>query len=333
MNGQTMLKRFQIGDTPLISLPGLVRRGQVSLKAEYANPFGSVKDRTAAYLLAWARRTYGPEVRVVESTSGNLGFALAHIGKQFGIRPILIMDSSLPEARISDLRGTGADVVVVQEPRPGMTLRETRIAVAAEIGQRAGHVWLNQYGNSAGAQAHRESTGPEIWSGCRGAVDAIVASVGTGGTICGIGAALREVTNSPLIVGVEPSGSTISGGEEGEYLTAGSGMRGAPDLVLEFRYLIDHFAQVPDTIAARWALMIRDQFNIEVGQTTGAAVAVAALLAEREGYHVVALAPDRGSAFAPAIRRLAATPATVSDKELIQLRPFGSMRDVKLVGK
>ena len=328
MNGRQILNRFQIGNTPLVTLPGLVQRSQVSLKAEYVNPFGSVKDRTAAYLLAWAWQTYGKDARIVESTSGNLGFALARIGDHFGIRATLVMDCSVPDDRISDLRRTGADVVVVQEPRPGMTLRDTRIAVASELDQRNGSVWLNQYDNPAGVQAHRESTGPEIWNACHGSVDTIVASVGTGGTICGIGAALREMRNPPLIVGVEPLGSTISGGQEGEYLAAGSGMRGAPGLVTEFGYLIDYFAQVPDAVAARWALMIRDRFNIEVGQTTGAAIAVAALLAERERCNVVALAPDRGSAFSTVIRRLAATSTPDRDEELIKLRPFDSARGI-----
>ncbi len=321
-----MLHRFRIGNTPLVTLPNLVRRGRVTLKAEQTNPFGSVKDRTAAYLLAWACRISGADVRVVESTSGNLGFSLACIGRYLGIRPTLVMDSSLPEARISELRSTGADVEVVQEHRLGMTLRETRIAVAAELGEREGYVWLNQYGNPAGVQAHSESTGPEIWDGCQGAVDAVVASVGTGGTICGIGAALCDVSDAPLIVGVEPLGSTISGGDDGDYLPAGSGMRGAPDVVVEFGHLIHYFAQTPNAIAARWALMIRDRFGIEVGQTTGAAVAVAALLAERDGRHVVAVAPDRGSTFESAMRRLAVEPATAPDKELIQLRAFGMTR-------
>src|ERR1035438_9014125 len=207
-----------------------------------------------------------------------------------------------------------------------MTLRETRIAVATELGQREGYVWLNQYGNPAGVQAHMESTGPEIWNGCHGAVDAVVASVGTGGTICGIGAALRDLSNAPLVVGVEPLGSTISGGDDGDYLPAGSGMRGAPGLVIAFRHLIDYFAQTPDDVAARWALMIRDRFGIEIGQTTGAAVAVAALLAERDRCNVVAVAPDQGSALVSAMRRLAAQPATVPDEELIQLRPFEMTR-------
>src|SRR5262245_11174057 len=134
MDGRQILNRFRIGDTPLVTLPGLVQHSQVSLKAEYANPLGSVKDRTAAYLLAWARQEHGKDVRIVESTSGNLGVALARIGGHFGIRATLVMDRSVPDDRISDLRRTGADVMVVREPRPGMTLRETRIALASEIG-------------------------------------------------------------------------------------------------------------------------------------------------------------------------------------------------------
>lgn len=326
LDGRAVLRRFRIGDTPLVILPDLAQRGRVILKLEQANPFGSVKDRTAAYLLAWASQVHGPDVRAVESTSGNLGFALSCIGSYMGMRCTLVMDSSLPEFRIRELRRTSAEIVVVQTPRTGMTLRETRIAVAAELGQRDGYVWLNQYGNPAGMQAHQDSTGPEIWDVSRGAVDAIVASVGTGGTICGIGAALRNDSKAPLIVGVEPVGSTISGGTEGEYLPAGSGMRGTPEIVAQFGHVVDCFAQIPDALAARWALTVRERFGIEVGQTTGAAVAVAALLAKREGCTAVAVAPDRGPAFVPAMRQLAARPTTVPDDELITMRPFGSER-------
>jgi cysteine synthase len=305
MDGRAMLRHFAIGDTPLIGLRHLARRGRVSLKAEYANPFGSVKDRTAAYLLAWARSVSDPGVRVVESTSGNLGVALTRIGAAIGLRTTLVMDASLPPARVNSVRQLGADVELVRQTWPGLTFRETRIALTAELGARPGSIWLDQYSNPAGMRAHQETTGPEIWFGRHGTVDAVVASVGTGGTICGIGFALQEMPHSALVVGVEPVGSTIFGGCDADYLPAGSGMRGKPAVIKMFGGVINLSAQVPDQVAARWALTLRERFRIRVGQTTGAAVAVAVLLAERYDYHAVAVAADHGDAFLTAMRRLA----------------------------
>jgi cysteine synthase A len=324
VSAPAVLRSFDIGNTPLVALPDLVPGGQVWLKGEYENPFGSVKDRTAAYLLAWARRLAGPRVRVVESTSGNLGIALVRMSRLLGLSCTLVMDASVPPDRITEVRGTGADIELVRTSRPGLTFRDTRIEVAAEIGRRPGCIWLNQYANRAGMRAHQEGTGPEILRDSRGLVDAVVASVGTGGTICGIGAAVRESCRPPVVVGVEPAGSTISGGRDGDYLPAGSGMRGTPGIVTEFGRLIDRFAHVPDAVAACWALTVRRRYGLQVGPTTGAAVAVAALLAG-QGLRVVAVAPDRGAAFLPAMRRLAAEPPSAPDGELIELRSFGGV--------
>jgi cysteine synthase len=321
-DGRMMMKRFGIGDTPLIPMHGLTLRGQVWLKAEYANPYGGVKDRTAAYLLAWAAAETGPDVKVVESTSGNLGLALAHLGGSVGIPVTLVMDASLPAQRIEEVRRTGASVRVVDSPRSGMTFRESRIAAARELGDLPGWVWLNQYGNDAGMQAHEETTGPEIWEHLHGGVDLVVASVGTGGTICGIGAALAAATPRPLIVGVEPVGSTISGGVDGEYLPAGSGMRGCPEIIDRYRGLVDLFAKVPDRLSAAWALELLQRFGLEVGQTTGAATAVAATLATQRDARVVVIAPDHGRAFRSAMRFLAPAPPTPEDAAQIQINPF-----------
>jgi cysteine synthase len=333
MNAAGTLRRLGIGDTPLIPLPGLVASGKVWLKAEYANPVGSVKDRTAVYLMSWARHVVGPGVRVIESTSGNLGRALIHLGRGLDIACTLVMDASAPSRIVSEFRETGADVELVGRPGPGMTLRETRIALADELGRRPGSIWLNQYDNDVGMMAHQESTGREILRDCAEPVDAVVGSVGTGGTICGIAAALRDWSTPPLVVGAEPAGSTISGGPEGDYLSAGSGMRGMPGIVRKFGWMIDRFAHVPDCVAARWALILRMRYGLRVGQTTGAAVAVAALLADQESMRVIAIAPDHGEAFLPAMRRLAVTSPVSADARRIELHDFGpGSRDRATVG-
>jgi cysteine synthase A len=321
--GRTVMDMVGIGGTALLPLPGIATRGRVWLKAEYTNPFGSVKDRTAAYLLAWAREEGGPDVSVVDSTSGNLGVALAHLGPRFGVHVTLVMDGSLPIERIEGVRRAGASVRVVHECHDGLTFRESRIAVARELGRQPGWLWLNQYGNEAGVRAHEETTGPEVWADLNGEVDVVVASVGSGGTLCGIGAALRGRSRSLLIVGVEPVGSTISGGADGEYLPSGSGMRGMPETVARHRSLIDFFAKTPDRVAAAWAVHLMQRYGLEVGLTTGAAVAVAVMLAEEWNAQIALIAPDRGHSFRPAIDRLAQNVSTSGSASLIDMRRFG----------
>lgn len=307
-DGRDVVDRFRIGATPLVALKGFDfgEGARVTLKAEYANPFGSVKDRAAAYLLAWATRTYGPDVRLVESTSGNLGVALGYLAAGTA-RLTIVMDTSIPQARWEAAKASGADVVVVDRARSGLTQRETRIAAARELGDRPGHVWLNQYGNAEGVRAHRETTGSEILADAGADLHAVVASVGTGATICGIGQAVRHAGHRATVIGVEPVGSTIAGGEDGDYLPAGAGMRGPSDLVRECGDVIDRFAQVTDAAAAWWALAIRSQLGVAVGLTTGAAVAAAADVARCEGGHVIAIAADACDVFLPAMRRLAAS--------------------------
>jgi len=323
MDGRTVMGLVGIGRTALLPLPGIAARGQVWLKAEYTNPFGSVKDRTAAYLLAWAREEGGPDVSVVESTSGNLGMALANLGPRFGVHVTLVMDDSLPIERIEDVRRAGASVRVVHECHDGLTLRESRIAVARELGRQPRWLWLNQYGNEAGVRAHEETTGPEIWADLNGEVDAVVASVGSGGTLCGIGAAMRRCSRSLRIVGVEPVGSTISGGVDGAYLPSGAGMRGMPETVARHRSLIDFFTKTPDRVAAAWAVHLMRRYGLEVGLTTGAAVAVAVMLAEEWNVRIAVIAPDRGHSFRPAIDLLAQNVPILGSTALIHLRRFG----------
>ncbi len=280
-----------VGNTPMVALSGLTTRGSVSIKAEYMNPFGSVKDRTALYLAEWAVEQGGSDVRMVESTSGNLGYAVARLHRST-TRPLLVMDASLPIERIRHVEEGGADVQLVSEPREGMDLRQTRIAVAAELGAEDGSVWLNQYGNEAGVAAHRETTGPEIWAETCGKLDAVVASTGSGGTVCGLGAFFQAVPDRPRVIAVEPLGSTIFGGTDGPYLPLGAGMRGPTELVGRHGWVIDLYAQVPDRLAARWVLDLGARYDVLFGLTTGAAAAVGAAYAEEHDARVVVIAPD-----------------------------------------
>jgi cysteine synthase len=297
-----------IGRTPLLDLSHLVKRGRLMMKAEFRNPFGSVKDRTAVYLLNWAYATAGEGVQVVESTSGNLGIALAGLGRLLGFTPIIIVDITVSERQRERIREAGAQIELVRVARAGFDMRQTRIALASELGGRDGCVWLNQYANKAGVLAHLETTGPEIWADCGGQIDAVVVPVSTGGTICGIGQCLKSLNPAIEVVGVEPAGSTIFGGRYSpSFLIAGAGMRGPCELTVANGSVIDRCAKVPDPASAAYAAYMRDECGLPVGLSTGAALGVAIQVAEESGASVVVVAPDTSAGFHAEIDELAAS--------------------------
>ncbi len=301
-----------VGGTPLLDLSHLVTRGRLLMKAEFRNPFGSAKDRTACYLLAWARGIGGPGVQMVESTSGNLGIALAALGRVLGFQPIVIVDTTVSERQRQRIIDAGARLELVRKPRPGCDMRQTRIALASELGAREGHIWLNQYGNDAGLRAHRETTGPEIWAQSGGLIDTVVAPVSTGGTICGVGQWLKTLRADLQVVGVEPEGSSIFGGHyEPSFLIAGAGMRGPCLLTVAHGSVIDRYAKVADSVSAAYAVHLRQECGLPVGLSTGAALSVAIQLAEEENRSVVVVAPDTSVGFRAEIDAMAGrTPDT-----------------------
>lgn len=295
-----------IGRTPLLDLSAVAGAGRLLMKAEFLNPFGSSKDRAAYYLYAWAREIVGDGVTVVESTSGNLGVALSALGAELGFSPVLIVDTTVSERQRARIAAGSARVELVRAPRPGFDMRQTRMAMAREIGARPGHVWLNQYGNEANIRAHVETTGPELWAQTGGELDVLVAPISTGGTVCGLGGYLKSRNPAVELVGVEPRGSSIFGGDyEASFLIAGAGMRGPCELTVAHGDLIDRYAKVPDEEAAAYAVFARERFGLPVGLSTGAALRVAVQEA-RAGRTVAVVAPDTSVGFPAEIGRLAA---------------------------
>lgn len=286
-----LMTALAIGNTRTIELGGFSPSGQVWLKAEYENPFGSVKDRTAAYLVAWAVVTAGRNVRVVESTSGNLGITLPRVCAEAGLpRPLIVVDVTMPAIKLAAIEREEAEVILVSQSRPGMDLRETRIAVAEELGQRNGYLWVNQYGNEVGVAAHAETTGPELTRALP-ELDTVVASISTGGTACGIAMYLSRHCPAARVVAVEPEGSTIFGGESRPFMTAGAGMHGPSEIVQRHGALLGGFAKVPDELAAIECAFVKDRHGIAVGLTSGAALVCARIVCVN-GVKLIVVAPD-----------------------------------------
>src|SRR5205809_7679665 len=234
-----------VGNSPLVRLGRVGRDLECDLlaKVEMFNPGGSVKDRPAVAMIDAAERDglLGPGGTIVEPTSGNTGAGLAIVAAQRGYRCIFVMSDKMGEEKVALLRSYGADVVVCPTAVPPEDPRSYYSTAERLVRETPGAFRPDQYSNAANPLAHEATTGPEIWRQTRGRVTHFVAGVGTGGTISGVGHALKRSNPAIEIIGADPSGSVYSGGTGRPYLVEGVGEdfwpttfdRGIVDRVIE----------------------------------------------------------------------------------------------------
>ena len=212
-----------IGNTPLLALDRYAPGAHILAKLESFNPLSSAKDRAALYMIrdAEARGLLKPDTVIVEPTSGNTGVGLSYIAAIRGYRIILTMPETMSLERRNLLAALGAELVLT----PGAEGMKGAIAKANELLTTLPSAWMpGQFDNPANATAHYETTGPEIWRDTDGTVDILVAGVGTGGTLTGIGEALKAAIPSVRVVAVEPSDSPVlSQGRSGAHKLQGLG--------------------------------------------------------------------------------------------------------------
>jgi cysteine synthase len=301
---------YAIGETPIHWARRFCPQGHLALKLEQLNATGSVKARTAYFIFMdlIKRHILTPNVKIVESTSGNLGLALSALGREIGIDVVCLVDPTISEHKVQRLGASGAEVRII-ELCGHEDYRSARIAEAKRLSSQQGWIWPNQYDNEAGMQAHESTTGPEIWNALSGRVDFVVGSVGTGGTLLGIARALKARRTEIKAVAVEPKGSTIFGGSPGNYLSAGAGLRQASPLLCRHADVIDYFAKVGDDLAIRTSLAVAKTELMAVGVTAGAAIAVATHLAiANPDQVVVAIVPDGGDNYNDILKATPASP-------------------------
>lgn len=291
-----------IGRTPLVKLTGFMKSQKVAAnmyaKLEFANPFGSVKDRAALWMVNTAERDgllhHGSTI--IEPTSGNTGIGLAGVGMVKGYRVILTMPDTMSEERRRLLQAHGAELILT----PGAEGMAGSIRKAKELlAEIAGAFMPDQFANPANPQAHYESTGPEIWRDLDEQVDVFVAGVGSGGTVTGVGRYLKEQGKQVRIVAVEPAEShLLSGGKPGPHKIQGIGANFVP---ANFdRNVVDEILQVASEKALDTARDLACCEGILVGVSGGAAVYAAAELAMRPefaGKNIVTLLPDSGERY------------------------------------
>lgn len=291
-----------IGNTPLVEMTNIERKYQleatVVAKLEYFNPAGSVKDRAAYYMIkdAEEKGLLKPGSVIIEPTSGNTGIGLASIAAAKGYRVILTMPETMSVERRNILKAYGAEIVLTEGAK-GM---KGAIAKAEELAKETPDSFIpSQFSNQANAQAHRETTGPEIWNDTDGKVDIFVAGVGTGGTVTGVGEYLKSKNPDIKIVAVEPETSPVlSKGVSGGHKIQGIGAGFVPEVLNTKIY--DEVFPVSNEAAFQIGKEIAKSEGILVGISSGAALYAAIELAKRptnKGKTIVALLPDSGDRY------------------------------------
>ncbi len=286
------------GNTPLVRLARLTTDAELLAKVESMNPLGSVKDRVAVAMVddAEQRGLLKPGGTIVEPTSGNTGIGLAFVGAVRGYTLILTMPESMSIERRRLLAHLGARLVLT----PAAEGMKGAVARAREMCTQTPGAWMpDQFANPANPAMHRQTTGPEIWQQCDGRIDALVAGVGTGGTISGAGGFLKERYPDLRVVAVEPAASPVlSGGVAGPHKIQGIGAGFVPDnLDLS---LLDEIMTVGNEEAIDAARNLARTEGILCGISGGAALACALRLAARPEYagkRIVTVLPDTGERY------------------------------------
>ena len=289
-----------IGNTPLVRLGKLARGAgaEVLLKLEFFNPLGSVKDRIAAAIIAAGEASgeLSPGGTIIEATSGNTGIGLAFVAAQKGYRLVLTMPETMSMERRKMLKALGAELILT----PGDQGMKGAIVRAEDLkAHNPSYFMAQQFRNQANVNIHRQTTALEIWDDTDGKVDAVVAGVGTGGTITGIAGVIKGLKPGFKAIAVEPKDSPVlSGGSPGPHKIQGIGAGFIP-VILDMK-LVDEVIQVSNEDSGIWARRAAKEEGVLCGISSGAAICAAVQLASRPAYQdkqIVVIIPSTGERY------------------------------------
>ena len=291
-----------IGGTPLLELSNYEKKNslgaQIVAKLEYFNPLGSVKDRVANAMIEQGIKDgkINQDTVIIEPTSGNTGIGLAFVTASKGLHLILTMPDTMSMERRKIVKALGAEIVLT----PGRAGMRGAIEKAAQLKEEYGNAFIpQQFENEANPEIHKATTAQEIWKDTDGNVDIFVSSVGTGGTLTGTGAGLREKNPNVKIIAVEPATSAVLSGEKpGPHKIQGIGAGFVPDTLNTKVY--DEVITIENEDAFAEGRAFATSEGILVGISSGAALKAASILAKRPenaGKVIVALLPDSGDRY------------------------------------
>ncbi|MEO7745447.1 MAG: cysteine synthase A [Actinomycetota bacterium] len=288
-----------VGNTPLVRLNRITdgAGATVLAKLEFYNPANSVKDRIGVAIIdaAEASGQLKPGGTIVEATSGNTGIALAMVGAARGYKVVLTMPETMSKERRALLRAFGAELILT----PGSGGMSGAVAKANEIGAERGAVMARQFANEANPEIHRRTTAEEIWVDTDGTVDVLVAGIGTGGTITGVGQVLKEKKPSVQVIAVEPEESPIlNGGQPGPHKIQGLGANFVPEILDTSIY--DEVIDVNAEESVKWARRAAAEEGLLVGLSAGTAIKAAVDVAQRPenaGKTIVVIIPSFGERY------------------------------------
>jgi cysteine synthase A len=293
-----------IGNTPLVRLNKLTQglNATIVAKLEFYNPASSVKDRIGVAIVDAAERSgeLPPGGTIVEATSGNTGIALAFVGAARGYNVVLTMPETMSKERRALLRAYGAELILT----PGPLGMQGAVNKATDIAkERPGSILARQFANEANPEIHRRTTAVEIWDDTDGAVDILVAGIGTGGTITGVGQVLKELKPGVQIIGVEPAESPIlNGGAAGPHKIQGIGANFVPEIL--DRTVYDEIIDVDAETSVAVARDAAKREGLLVGISSGAAIHAAIQVAgrpENNGKLIVVIVPSFGERYLTSI--------------------------------
>ena len=288
-----------VGNTPLVRLKRITdgAKANVYAKLEFYNPTSTVKDRIGIAMVDSAEKdgSLKPGGTIVEATSGNTGIALAMVGAARGYKVILTMPDSMSKERRTLLRAFGAELVLT----PAAEGMKGAIAKAEEIGKTQGAVLVRQFENGANPEIHRNTTAQEIWNDTDGTVAAVIAGIGTGGTITGVGQGLKAHNPNIKIFAVEPAASPLlTGGSPAGHPLQGIGANFIPNIL--DRNIFDEVFDVTNEDAIAYARRAGVEEGILAGISSGAALWAAAQVAKRPefaGKNIVVIVPSFGERY------------------------------------
>jgi cysteine synthase A len=293
-----------VGNTPLVRLNRLTEGAGATVvgKLEFYNPASSVKDRIGVAIVDAAERSgeLPPGGTIVEATSGNTGIALAMVGAARGYDVVLAMPETMSKERRALLRAYGAELILT----PGSGGMRGAVEKAEEIvKERPGAILARQFANAANPEIHRRTTAEEIWADTDGAVDIVVAGIGTGGTITGVGQVLKDRKPGVQIIGVEPAESPIlNGGQPGPHKIQGIGANFVPEIL--DREIYDEIIDVDAETSVAVARDAARREGLLVGISSGAAIHAAVQVANRPenaGKLIVVVIPSYGERYLSSI--------------------------------